>query len=91
VARGARLVEDNGCSACHSAGNEVLVGPAWGQLYGSDVTVDDAFLTRAILDPDAQIAAGFDKGVMPPYADLLETEQVAAIVAYIRSLGGEDQ
>ncbi|WP_290899437.1 cytochrome c [Hoeflea sp.] len=99
VTRGARLVEDNGCSACHSAGNEVLVGPAWGQLYGSDVmladgtraTVDDAFLTRAILDPDVQIAAGFDKGVMPPYANLLETEQVAAIVAYIRSLGGEDQ
>lgn len=99
VALGALLVEDNGCTACHSAENEVLVGPAWGQLYGSDViladgtkaTIDDAYLTRAILDPDAQIAAGFDEGVMPPYADLLETEQVTAIVAYIRSLGGEGQ
>lgn len=99
VALGALLVEDNGCTACHSAGNEVLVGPAWGQLYGSDVTladgtkttVDDAYLSRAILDPDAQVAAGFDEGVMPPYADLLETDEVTAIVAYIRSLGGEGQ
>ncbi len=99
VALGAQLVEDNGCTACHSAGTEKLVGPGWGGLYGSEavladgskVAVDDAYLTRAIIDPDAQIATGFEAGVMPPYADILETDEVAAIVAYIHSLGGEGQ
>lgn len=99
VALGARLVEDNGCTACHSAGTEKLVGPAWGGLYGNDTTlddgtkatVDDAYLTRAIMDPNAQVAAGFGAGIMPPYADILETDEVASIVAYIRSLGGESQ
>lgn len=96
---GMQLAEDNGCTACHSAGTEILVGPAWGGLYGHEaeladgttVKIDEAYLTRAITDPDAQVAAGFEPGLMPPYADLLETEQVAAIVAFIRSLGGEGQ
>lgn len=97
VALGAQLVEDTGCTACHSTGSETLVGPAWGGLYGheatladgSTVTIDEAYLTQSILDPDAQVATGFESGVMPPYADMLETDEVAAIVAYIRSLGGE--
>ena len=99
VDQGAQLAEDNGCTACHSTGTEALVGPGWGGLYsteetladGTTVTVDDAYLSRAIIDPDAQIVAGFDAGLMPPYADVLRTDQVSAIVAYIRSLGGEKQ
>jgi mono/diheme cytochrome c family protein len=99
VALGSRLVEDNGCTACHSTGVETLVGPAWGGLYnnettladGSRVTVDDAYLSRAIMNPDAQVAAGFEAGVMPSYAEILNTDEVKAIVAYIRSLGGEGQ
>ncbi len=97
VALGAQLVEDNGCTACHSPGTEKLVGPAWGGLYGSEVQladgttakVDDAYLTQSILQPDAEVAAGYEAGVMPPYSDILEAGEVAAIVAYIRSLGGE--
>lgn len=99
VALGAQLVEENGCTACHSPDTATLVGPGWGGLYGSEtsltdgtkVHVDDAYLTESINDPDAQVVAGFDAGVMPPYADILDTGQVAAIVAYMRSLGGEGQ
>ncbi len=99
VALGAQLVKETGCTACHAASNAALVGPGWGGLYGSDVTlsdgssahVDDAYLTEAILNPNAQIAAGFSPGIMPAYTGILDTAQVAAIVAYIRSLGGEGQ
>ncbi len=99
VTLGASLVKETGCTACHSAGNNALVGPGWGGLYGSEVKlsdgsstrVDEAYLTEAILNPDAQVAEGFPKGVMPPYSGVLDAEQVAAIVAYIRSLGGEGQ
>ena len=99
VALGAQLVEDNGCTACHSADSETLVGPGWGGLYGSDRALDDgtsahadeAYLIEAIMDPEARIAAGFDAGVMPPYAEILDAEQLGAIVAYLRSLGGEEQ
>jgi mono/diheme cytochrome c family protein len=88
--RGAELADDNGCSACHRSG---AVGPRWDGLYGSTVELDDgttvvadeAYLIRAITDPGAEIVAGFS--VTMPDNDLSDDE-VAAIVAYLRELGG---
>lgn len=97
VALGEMLVEENGCTACHATDRERLVGPGWGGLYGTDVSLedgsvvraDDAFLTESILQPDATIVAGFPSGSMPPYEGMLGTDEVAAIVAFIRSLQEE--
>ncbi|HMM62778.1 MAG TPA: c-type cytochrome [Mesorhizobium sp.] len=95
AAHGAELAEENGCTACHAKDRERLVGPGWGGLYGSEVALadgttvaaDDAYLAQSILDPDARIVAGFEPGAMPSFAEMLDAGQVAAIVAYIRSLG----
>jgi len=97
AAHGAQLAQDSGCTACHSRGADRLVGPGWGGLYGSTETlddgsrarVDDAYLTESILEPDAKVVKGFMPHVMPGYAGMLDAGQVADIVAYIRSLGGE--
>jgi cytochrome c oxidase subunit II len=86
--RGAELANDNGCSGCHGSG---AVGPRFEGLYGSTVELDDgstvvadeAYLTRAITDPGAEIVAGFD--VRMPENDLGD-DDVAALVAYIREL-----
>lgn len=91
---GAQLVKDYACTACHAADKQKLVGPGWGGLYGSKVTLtdgttvvaDDAYLTEAIRHANAQIVAGYTAGVMPEYANMLKDDEVAAIVAYIRSL-----
>lgn len=96
TALGAKLAQDIGCTACHSKGVERRVGPGWGELYGSEVVLangsrvraDDAYLSESILKPDAKVVAGFAPRLMPSYAGVLDAEQVAAIVAYIRSLGG---
>ncbi|HMN38109.1 MAG TPA: cytochrome c [Hyphomicrobium sp.] len=93
---GEKLARDNGCTACHAPTGEKLVGPGWGGLYGStvelaggsSVTADDAYLTESILKPDAKIVAGYQAGAMPSFAEMLDAGQVAAIVAYIRSLEG---
>jgi mono/diheme cytochrome c family protein len=95
AAHGAELAEENGCTACHAPTKEKLVGPGWGGLYGSTVTLadgssvvaDDAYLTAKILKPSAQVVEGYETGVMPSFAELLDAEQVADVVAYIRSLG----
>jgi cytochrome c2 len=94
VAHGAQLVKDNGCVACHATDEKRLVGPGWGGLYnskvsladGSTVTADDAYLSESIRQPNAKIVAGYPTGVMPPYGSLLKDDEVNAIVAYLHSL-----
>jgi len=94
-ARGESLARDYGCVACHAPDTRRLVGPGWGDLYGSDVPLadgsivraDDAYLVESIRTPDAQVVAGFTAGSMVSYAEILDPGQIAAIVAYIRSLG----
>lgn len=96
VALGATLVEDYGCTACHATTQEVLSGPGWGGLYDHDVTLadgshtraDDAYLARSILDPDQQVVKGFEAGIMPSFEGTFSDDELAAILAYIRSLGG---
>lgn len=96
IARGEALAKGNGCTACHAAGTQQLVGPGWGGLYGaqvkladgSTVVADDAYLAESILQPDAKLAEGFAKGAMPSFASMLDAGQVNDIVAYIRSLEG---
>ncbi len=89
---GKALVAQNGCGSCHSIDGTTLTGPTWRGLFGSQVklsdgttvTADEAYLTRSIQDPNAQIVLGFPASVMPKFN--LTDAQVKAIVAYIETL-----
>jgi cytochrome c oxidase subunit 2 len=89
--RGQQLARSQGCASCHGAAGQGGVGPAWTGTLGSTVTltdgsqvvVDEAYLTRAITDPSAQVVEGFSVA-MPE--NRLSDEQVADLVAYIVSL-----
>ena len=82
-----------GCLRCHTPDGTPHIGPTWAGLYGSTIpleggrtiTVDDAYLTRSMMDPAADIHRGF-KNVMPTYQGLLSSADVGALLEYIRSL-----
>lgn len=94
-AAGLALVERN-CVGCHSLDGTDRAGPTFANLAGSQVqledgrslTADDAYLTRAIADPDAEIAEGYSKGIMSASVDPGEfsEEEIAQMVAYIKSV-----
>ncbi len=95
--RGRRLAEQRGCLTCHSTDGAKGVGPSW--KGGTEVELSDGrkvprdrdYLARAILDPDAEITAGYAKGVMAgamPGRKLTGPE-VEALVLYLLSLPGE--
>ena len=94
VEQGRALSESKGCVACHTVDGSPRVGPTWKGLYGKTETmadgstakVDEAYLRSFILDPQARQVKGFPP-VMPKME--LTDEELAALVAYIQSLGSQ--
>ena len=99
VARGEELWSSTGCAGCHSLNGSAGVGPTMQGLAGSTVTLDDgstvtaddAYLERAIVDPDAQVPEGFKAGIMSGAvaSQKFDTrpDDVAALVAFVKSQG----
>jgi cytochrome c oxidase subunit 2 len=91
--RGQTLASEQGCLSCHSADGSELVGPTWLGLFGSQrqledgstVTADEAYLRESILDPEAQVVAGYPM-IMPDAYDFLAQEEIDAVIEYIKSL-----
>lgn len=92
VAAGERLFTSLGCAGCHrmEAGG---VGPSLVGIFGteeqlengSSVTVDEAYLRNSILNPNAEIVAGYEP-IMPAYEGRVSEEELEQLIAYIRSL-----
>ena len=72
------------CGSCHTlsdAGTNGTTGPDLDQvLKGKDA----AFIKQSIVQPDAEIAQGYGKGIMPPnYGSTLSGAEVDALVKYL--------
>ena len=79
--QGIQIFESTGCGSCHTlaaAGTNAEVGP---ELDASLKGKDEAYIRRAITDPNADLASGFDKGIMPDnYGEELEKRELDALV-----------
>jgi len=93
--RGGKLLAKKGCTSCHSTDGTARSGPTLRGLYASSrtvtsggvtrtVLVDDAYIARALREPDADVLLGFPRGVMPRFE--LNDEDVASIARAIEAL-----
>ncbi|MGC3997740.1 MAG: cytochrome c oxidase subunit II [Anaeromyxobacter sp.] len=93
IREGERVAAEQGCLKCHSVDGSRHIGPTWVNLYqreeklqnGKSIVADEAYLTRSMMDPGAELVAGY-QNVMPTYQGQLAAPQTAAIVEYIKSL-----
>jgi cytochrome c oxidase subunit 2 len=80
------------CGSCHvlaDAGTQGQVGP---NLDNALQGADEEFIRQSILDPNAEIAEGFQPDVMPQnYGELLQEPQLDGLVEYLveQTGGGE--
>jgi mono/diheme cytochrome c family protein len=83
-AEGQQLFDDQGCSGCHTlsaAGATATVGPNLDDVLANK---SPQFIEESIVDPNAEIAKGYPKDVMPPnFGDVLDPDQVKALVDYL--------
>lgn len=91
--QGQRVAVEQGCFRCHTTDGTAHIGPSFAGLYrrqtplaaGGSVVADEAYLTRSMMDPLAELVAGFQP-VMPSYRGRLDAAETAALLELIKSL-----
>ena len=78
-----------GCASCHTlkaAGATAEVGPDLDKVLAGK---DEDFIRQSILDPNAEIAKGYQPNVMPStFSDSLSKEQLDNLVTFLRDSAG---
>jgi cytochrome c oxidase subunit II len=99
---GKMIVEQKACKACHSIDGTKIVGPSWKGIFGHkvtvetngkerEITVNEAYIKKSILEPDADVVKGFAKGQMVSYKGQLTDEDIEKITEYIKTLSGDEK
>lgn len=90
------FVGSGGCGACHTlkaAGTSGNVGPKLDSVAADAKAAGkalDVYILESIENPNAFVAPGFPKGVMPPdFNTTLTAKQIADLVAYIVAVAGK--
>lgn len=90
------LLKNTGCFACHSMDGSKLVGPSFSELKGNQtiiengtektVTIDEAYITKSIIDPNSQVVKGYARGLMQSYEKTVSAEDIAKMTQYLLEL-----
>jgi cytochrome c oxidase subunit 2 len=94
---GLKIMINQGCNACHSSDGSKIVGPSYLNLFGEmqvvikdgkevNLKVDEEYIKRAILDPNAEIVKGYPKGLMQSYKSALSDDEISKIIEYLKIL-----
>ena len=94
---GFKILEKNGCIACHSLDGTKMVGPTFKGLYGSIVEVetngtnrkikaDSAYIISSIVEPNKDIVKGFPAGVMQSYKNIVSDKEIQQVIEYLKTL-----
>jgi len=88
-ADGAAVFEDAGCAGCHTleaAGSTSEIGPDLDTFLAD---ADEDAIRRAIVDPNEDIAEGYQPNVMPQdFEERLSKAELDALVAYLAQAAG---
>ncbi|MEM9553599.1 MAG: c-type cytochrome [Acidobacteriota bacterium] len=92
------LLERKGCLVCHTTDGSPLTGPTFKGLVGRESQFGDGtsqladadYVRRSILEPSAQVVAGYEP-VMPPFAGTIRDAEIDAIFTYLESLADAEE
>jgi mono/diheme cytochrome c family protein len=84
AAAGKAVFAANGCNACHTLMAANATGTVGPDLDKTLKDKDAAFIHTSIVQPNAYIAAGYPKGVMPEnFGTQLSPKQIDDLVAFV--------
>lgn len=82
------------CASCHTVDGTPGTGPTWKDMYGkmgtlsdgTQILVDEAYITESIFNPGAKVVKGFEKANMTSFQGLLNPAQVQGVLEYMKSI-----
>ena len=84
AAEGQQIFDEQGCAGCHTleaAGATGTIGPDLDEELPGE---SPGFIRDSIVDPDAELAQGFNSGIMPDnFGDALSPEELDTLVEYL--------
>jgi cytochrome c oxidase subunit II len=91
--QGKSVFESAGCLGCHSTDGSAKVGPTLKGIFGSKVQLsdgrtvpaDEEYLRESLVEPNAKVVKGFQP-IMPTFKGTLKDEEIAALIAYMKTL-----
>lgn len=90
------LIQNNGCTGCHSLDGSKIIGPSFKGIYQRETTilkdgkefnikVDEEYIKNSILNPKDEIVKEYPN-IMPPFKGILTEDEVKAISKYLRGI-----
>jgi len=81
--------QSTACGACHTLADAGTSGSSGPDLDASLQGRDAEYIERGIVEPDAEIAQGYNPGIMPKnYGQTLSPEELDALVSYLEEASG---
>ncbi|TWU15446.1 cytochrome c oxidase subunit II [Allorhodopirellula heiligendammensis] len=97
---GQTLFNRRGCVGCHSLDGtkDGYTGPSFKDVYGfshamasgEELMADDNYIRESILDPKAQVVAGYSP-VMPTFKGQLSDDDIASIIEFLKTLSANGE
>jgi mono/diheme cytochrome c family protein len=88
---GAQVFANNGCGGCHTlaaANAGGTVGPDLDEVLPGQ---QEAEIEESVVDPEAKIAEGYPKGVMPQnFGEKLSEEEIKELVKFLSESAGKE-
>lgn len=95
---GEQLVKGKGgCLSCHSIDGSPLVGPSFKGVFGRksivvtdgkerEVTVNEDYIKRSMIDPNSDVVMGFPPNVMVSQKGILTDSEIQIIIEYLKGI-----
>lgn len=93
---GEELIQNNGCTGCHSLDGSAIVGPSFKDVYNRknkitrdgkviEIINDENYLKNSIINPKVDVVDAYPD-IMPEFKDILNEDEINAIVEHLKTI-----
>ncbi len=98
VKKGIKILNDNGCFACHTENGEKQIGPSFKGIFEpknimtngktEEINPDADYIIRSIYEPEAETVEGYASNMMVSFKAAINEDDMKSVLQYLYDLNG---